>query len=162
SSSGAAVAAAIGYGPLHQGSDGAGSIRIPSSLCGVFGHKPSFGLVAHPPAGGVARSPLRPIPPPPRRAPPPLQPPSGVPAPLPRVGGFSPPPRLSVPSPEPSFAAALAAPLPRLRIAFSPALGYAAVEPGVAESVAAAAMSFADLGHDVDQVELGLEDPWWI
>jgi aspartyl-tRNA(Asn)/glutamyl-tRNA(Gln) amidotransferase subunit A len=45
SSAGAGVAAAAGLGPLHQGSDGAGSIRIPSAFCGIFGHKPSYGRV---------------------------------------------------------------------------------------------------------------------
>jgi aspartyl-tRNA(Asn)/glutamyl-tRNA(Gln) amidotransferase subunit A len=45
SSAGAAVAAAAGLGPLHQGSDGAGSIRIPSSFCGVYGFKPTYGRV---------------------------------------------------------------------------------------------------------------------
>src|ERR1051326_1259735 len=37
SSAGAAIAAATGMGALHLGSDGGGSIRIPSSFCGVFG-----------------------------------------------------------------------------------------------------------------------------
>ena len=45
SSAGAAVAAAAGLGPLAHGSDGAGSIRIPSSFCGVYGLKPSYGRV---------------------------------------------------------------------------------------------------------------------
>jgi len=45
SSSGAGAAAAAGLGPLHHGSDGAGSIRVPSSFCGIFGHKPSYGRV---------------------------------------------------------------------------------------------------------------------
>jgi aspartyl-tRNA(Asn)/glutamyl-tRNA(Gln) amidotransferase subunit A len=45
SSAGAGAAAAAGLGPLHQGSDGAGSIRIPSGFCGVFGFKPSYGRV---------------------------------------------------------------------------------------------------------------------
>lgn len=45
SSGGAAVAVATGMGPLAIGSDGAGSIRIPSSFCGIFGLKPSFGRV---------------------------------------------------------------------------------------------------------------------
>ena len=47
SSAGAGVAAAAGFGPLHQGSDGAGSIRMPSHFCGVFGLKPSFGRVPY-------------------------------------------------------------------------------------------------------------------
>jgi aspartyl-tRNA(Asn)/glutamyl-tRNA(Gln) amidotransferase subunit A len=47
SSAGAAVAAASGLGPLHQGSDGAGSIRIPSSFCGIYGFKPTYGRVPH-------------------------------------------------------------------------------------------------------------------
>jgi aspartyl-tRNA(Asn)/glutamyl-tRNA(Gln) amidotransferase subunit A len=45
SSAGAGAATAAGFGPLHQGSDGAGSIRIPSGFCGIFGLKPSFGRV---------------------------------------------------------------------------------------------------------------------
>ena len=45
SSGGAAAATAAFMGPLHQGSDAAGSIRIPAAFSGVFGHKPTFGLV---------------------------------------------------------------------------------------------------------------------
>lgn len=45
SSAGAAAAAATGLAPLHQGSDGAGSIRIPAAFCGVYGLKPSYGRV---------------------------------------------------------------------------------------------------------------------
>ena len=51
SSAGAGAAAAAGFGPLHQGSDGAGSIRMPSHFCGVFGLKPSFGRVPSYPVG---------------------------------------------------------------------------------------------------------------
>jgi aspartyl-tRNA(Asn)/glutamyl-tRNA(Gln) amidotransferase subunit A len=152
SSSGAAVAAAIGYGPLHQGSDGAGSIRIPSAFCGVFGHKPSFGLVAHPPASGFALSHLGPI----------TRTVEDAALLLDAMAGFDPRDRLSVPPPEPCFAEAIRRPLPRLRIAFSPDLGYAAVEPGVAALVARAAREFSALGHDVEEIDLALEDPWWI
>src|SRR6266508_937777 len=45
SSAGAAAATAAGLGPIHQGSDGAGSIRIPSSFCGIYGFKPTYGRV---------------------------------------------------------------------------------------------------------------------
>jgi Asp-tRNA(Asn)/Glu-tRNA(Gln) amidotransferase A subunit family amidase len=45
SSGGAGASVAYGATPLALGTDGGGSIRIPSAFCGVAGHKPSFGLV---------------------------------------------------------------------------------------------------------------------
>jgi Asp-tRNA(Asn)/Glu-tRNA(Gln) amidotransferase A subunit family amidase len=45
SSGGAAASVTSGMAFLAQGSDGGGSIRIPSSLCGVYGLKPTFGRV---------------------------------------------------------------------------------------------------------------------
>jgi amidase len=45
SSGGAAAALAAGYVALELGSDINGSIRQPAHCCGVFGHKPSTGLV---------------------------------------------------------------------------------------------------------------------
>ena len=57
SSGGTAAAVAAGMGPLSVGTDGAGSVRIPAAFCGNFGLKPSFGRVpAYPlsPMGTVA------------------------------------------------------------------------------------------------------------
>lgn len=51
SSAGAGAATAAGLAPLAQGSDGAGSIRIPSGFCGIYGLKPSYGRVASWPVG---------------------------------------------------------------------------------------------------------------
>ena len=53
SSGGASAAAAAGLGPLHVGTDGGGSIRIPASCAGIFGFKPSYGRVPIYPASGA-------------------------------------------------------------------------------------------------------------
>ena len=45
SSGGSATALAMGFTPLELGSDLAASLRIPASYTGVYGHKPTFGIV---------------------------------------------------------------------------------------------------------------------
>lgn len=54
SSGGAASSVAGGIGPLALGSDGGGSIRVPSSCCGVYGLKPTFGRIPSYPRIGIA------------------------------------------------------------------------------------------------------------
>jgi amidase len=57
SSGGAAAALAMGFSALELGSDIGGSIRGPAAFCGVFGHKPTWGIVpqaGHAVGGSVA------------------------------------------------------------------------------------------------------------
>jgi amidase len=64
SSGGAAAALAMGFTPLELGSDLGGSLRHPAHFTGVYGHKPTFGII---PRYGH-------IPPPPGRVPPHIMP----------------------------------------------------------------------------------------
>ena len=62
SSGGAAVAAVTGMGVVHIGSDGGGSIRMPSAFCGAFGLKATHAKVAlYPPGGSGLLSHVGPI-----------------------------------------------------------------------------------------------------
>jgi aspartyl-tRNA(Asn)/glutamyl-tRNA(Gln) amidotransferase subunit A len=150
SSGGAGAAVAAGLGPLAQGSDGAGSIRIPSSFCGIFGLKPSYGLVAmYPPSSTGDFSHMGPMTRTVRDA-----------ALLLNVtAGSDARDRLSWSSGI-DYLEALNGEVAGLRVAWSPDLGYAPVEPEVREAAEAAAHRFVDLGCHVEEVNPGLPDPW--
>ena len=152
SSGGGAAAVAAGMAPLAQGSDGAGSIRIPASFCGIVGLKPTFGLVPQFPASIV--SDLAHIGPMTRTVADAalLTDVTAGPDPLDRFSwpaGFS----FSDPPIEPIE-------FDDLRIAFSPDLGYGPVEPEVVEIVAEAVRTLESLGASIDQTDPGLPDPW--
>ena len=55
SSGGAAAAVAMGFTSFEVGTDIGGSVRLPASFCGIYGHKPSFGVV---PTFGYLDNPL--------------------------------------------------------------------------------------------------------
>ena len=59
SSGGSAAALAAGFGALSVGSDIAGSLRAPAHFCGVYAHKPSYGLL---PSRGHTPPPGPPLP----------------------------------------------------------------------------------------------------
>jgi len=153
SSGGTAAAAMSSCGPLHQGSDGAGSVRIPAGFCGAVGLKPTYGLIAQYPASAVETvSHIGPI----------TRTVADCALMLDVMAGVDERDRTSIAPPCPSYLKALDRPLERLRIAYSPDLGYAHIEEGVARHVARAVEALRDLGHDVEETSLGLEDPWWI
>jgi aspartyl-tRNA(Asn)/glutamyl-tRNA(Gln) amidotransferase subunit A len=149
SSGGAAAAVASGMGPLAVGTDGGGSIRIPSSFSGIFGIKPSFGRVpAWPlsPFGTVAHV-----------------------GPMTRevadaalmLSVLSLPDARdwhALPYEARDYRAGLEAGVRDLRIAFSADLGYAEVDAEVAQIVLASASLFEDLGARVEEKDPGFEN----
>ncbi len=151
SSGGAAAAVAAGMGPLAEGSDLAGSIRIPASVCGVVGFKPSLGRIpAWPVLNGYTRlSHLGPITRTVRDA-----------ALLFSVlAGPDERDPQSLPSTGEDFVRAAGTGVRGLRVAWSADLGYAAVDPEVRAVTEAAAKSFAALGCVVEAADPGFTDP---
>ncbi|QVQ54951.1 amidase [Spiractinospora alimapuensis] len=151
SSGGAAAAVAAGMAPLALGTDGGGSVRIPASFCGIVTLKPTYGLVPHYPAspyGTLAHT-----------------------GPMTRTVADTALMMDVISRPDHRDWAALAPPtgsfladldgasVAGLRIAFSPTLGYASVDPDVAGVVAGAAAVFEDLGAKVDEVDPGFANP---
>ena len=150
SSGGAAVAVALGMGPIAVGTDGAGSVRIPAAFCGTFGLKPSFGRVpAYPlsPMGTVAH----------------LGPHTMDVRDAALAMNIMKRPDArdwtSLPLNDEDYTAVLSQNFTGLRIAWSPRLGYATVHPEVAASVRDAVRSLEDAGARVEEVDPGFEDP---
>ena len=153
SSAGAVAATAAGLGAIAIGTDGGGSIRVPSAHSGVIGLKPTFGRVPASPASFV-----------------------GVP---PHVGPIArsvadlvlalqviarPDPRDPLQSP--------ASPIPidplavakdyvpsKLRIGYSVDLGYAPIDPEVARAFAAAIAALRDAGFVLEEAVPGFRSP---
>ena len=153
SSGGSAAAIAAGMVPLATGSDGGGSLRIPSACCGLSGYKASLGRI---PSGGdrapdwahlSTKGPMA------RRL-------SDIVAALEVVVGPDPSDLRSLPRPEASWLAALDDPHPPAKVAWSPTLGYAEIDEEVLALCRRAVGVLADLGTDVVEVDTVFdEDP---
>ncbi len=149
SSGGAAAAVAAGLGPLAQGSDGAGSIRMPAAFCGIFGFKPSFGLVPqYPPSAVGDLSHLGPMT---RTA-------RDAAMMLNAMAGADARDRLSWSSGI-DYTRNLDTGVRECRVAWSPTLGHAQVAGDVLESTERAAMIFRELGCEVEHADPDLPDP---
>lgn len=150
SSGGAAAGLAAGLHPLAHGSDGGGSIRIPSSMCGVYGIKPTQGRVPRPyegPGGWGMFSQNGPITHTVRDAAILLQVLAG-----PDVSDPT-----SLQDAPPDFAAALDTGVSGMRIAWSPDLGSAPVDPEVRKVTKEAVQTFVECGAIVEEVDINWE-----
>lgn len=151
SSGGSAAAVVCGMGPLATGGDGGGSIRQPASFCGTFGIKPTFGLVPiHPPSVAgtfVSEGPLS------RTV-------RDGAVMLDVIAGLDQRDIFSAPGPDVDYLTACDGDIAGLRVAWSPDLGYACVDPMVCEITEGAARRFMELGADVEEADPGWPDPY--
>lgn len=144
SSGGAGAAVAAGIGPLAHGTDAGGSIRIPSSYCGLYGIKPTFGRVPHAPnespyATLASNGPLA------RTVRDAARMLTVLSRPDPRDWRAAPYQAID-------FEAGLESGIKGLRIAYSPRLGGTRPDPAIAAMVARAAQRFEALGAVVEEV----------
>jgi aspartyl-tRNA(Asn)/glutamyl-tRNA(Gln) amidotransferase subunit A len=150
SSGGAAAAVAAGLGPLALGTDEGGSIRIPASFCGVVGLKPTFGLVARWPVGVAEQlTHLGPL----------ARTVEDAALFLAATAGRDDRDGCSAAGPPPDVLADLHRPPGALRVAWSPALGYATLHSEVRRLTEARARALGGLGWRVELADPGFEDP---
>jgi amidase len=150
SSGGAAVALATGTAWLAHGSDMGGSLRNPSSFCGIVGMRPSIGRVAHTPKFKIDRT-------------------LSVQGPMARnvedlallldaMSGEHPADPLSLPLLPESFRSAVRSSNKPKRVAYSPDLGITPVDPEVAAITRKAAERFAEAGVIVEEAHPDLRE----
>jgi aspartyl-tRNA(Asn)/glutamyl-tRNA(Gln) amidotransferase subunit A len=156
STGGGAAAVAAGMGPLALGSDGAGSIRIPASFCGVVGFKPTFGRVPLYPAVG-AHELVAHVCPLARTV-------RDVALMMNVIARHDRRDPFALPDDGVDHVAVCERPLrgTRLRIAWSADLGFAPVEAETRDICAAAARAVEEAGLKVEEATPELGDPGWI
>jgi Asp-tRNA(Asn)/Glu-tRNA(Gln) amidotransferase A subunit family amidase len=144
SSAGATASVAAGITPFSIATDGGGSVRIPCSFTGLFGIKPQYARVPMYPVsaattlahcGAIART-VR-----------------DAALLLTVESGFDARDPFSVAEAPPDYLRACDQPIKGMRIAWSPTLGFAWADAEVLRIAEAAAMSFQQLGCDVELVD---------
>lgn len=151
SSGGSAAAVADGLVPLAQGTDGGGSLRIPASACGVYGHKPSAGLVAtRNRPDGFGHTPFKESGPLARTV-------ADAAVALDVMAGPHPGDPFCHPERELDLRDAVDRPVDDLRVAWSPDLGVFPVAEAVRETVADGVEAISDAGATVERADPDFE-----
>jgi amidase len=151
SSGGAAAAMAAGLTPVAHGSDGAGSIRIPASNCGLFGLKPSRGRITKAPLYGDGLLGF------------------GTPAALSRyvadaaalvdaMRGYEPGDPYWAPDPRHPYVEDVRRDPPQLRIGLVDTAPWATFDACALVALQEAAALFERLGHTVEEAALPIDD----
>jgi aspartyl-tRNA(Asn)/glutamyl-tRNA(Gln) amidotransferase subunit A len=155
SSGGAAVSVSTGISSIAHGGDGGGSIRIPASMCGIYGIKPSQGRVPKLIMDSSSAHPVK----------------FAQSGPLTRTvqdaalllgvlaGPVDDGEQDAIQTAPPDFLAALDQDVSGLRVAWSADLGGVAVDPQVKQLTETAAKTFEDLGCTVETADFRLGSP---
>ena len=159
SSGGAAASVAAAMVSIATGTDGGGSVRLPCAFAGIYGIKATHGRI--PRYGGVSQLSTNQ---------------TSSTGPMTRtvkdtvlltqaLSGHDSRDATSLRAPVPDFVSTLDEGVKGMRIGYSSSLGFAAVDPEIAQAVENAAKVFEELGAKVEDAPLKLDPPpfeyWW-
>ncbi|MFX1294660.1 MAG: amidase [Promethearchaeota archaeon] len=153
SSGGAAAAVVSGLSPLAIGTDGGGSIRIPSSLCGCYGFKPTYGRIPHYPSNTMGFESLSHLGPITRYV-------EDAALMFDVLKGYHPKDYHSLPDQDISYITEINKIPKKLKIGYSIKMGFVkAVDPEVEQNVVNAVQKFEKFNWSVEQVKIKLRNP---